>query len=121
MGTKAVSTKAVSIYIDPATHDWATKRARTEGRSLSQFIARLLLDFSRRYVAVDSPRPSQGSVSISSAPVPATVPVMTGPLHSRDYEIPPHWVDRSGTSYAKCVARDGAQLHDLYWPPDEGS
>jgi hypothetical protein len=37
----------VSVYIDPAVHQWATKRARAEGRSLSQFIARVLLETSQ--------------------------------------------------------------------------
>jgi hypothetical protein len=39
-----VRKKQVPVYLDPAVHEWASKRAAEEGRSLSQMIAKIMLD-----------------------------------------------------------------------------
>jgi hypothetical protein len=42
-----VKKKQVPVYLDPAVYEWASKRAAEEGRSLSQMIAKIMLDVAK--------------------------------------------------------------------------
>ena len=58
-----------ALYLDPAVHGWATKRAAEDGRSLSQYIAKVLLDTSKVKPASNHLRPTARGCTKTECPL----------------------------------------------------
>lgn len=115
-----------ALYLDPAVHGWATKRAAEDGRSLSQYIAKVLLDTSKVKPAiaakVEWPKSDPWAAARPAArPAPALPPkdpLKHGPLKPSGFEIPPDWTNE----YCKTLAEQKIAYEDddlEYWPPKE--
>jgi len=78
-----------ALYLDPAVHGWATKRAAEDGRSLSQYIAKVLLDTSKVKPAIAAKVEWPKSDPWAAAR-PAARPAMPPPT-SRDLFLLENW------------------------------